>query len=106
MKKETVITAIVFLSVGFLAGYVFSARKPERLAASASVNARASAPSAAADAPNGAASVGVAGLPKGHPPVTDAEIVQFFEEASSRNPSNPQPRLKLADFLYDRHRFR
>lgn len=46
------------------------------------------------------------GLPKGHPPVTDAEVIQFFQSASARNPSDAAPRLKLADFLYDRHRFR
>ncbi len=103
MKKETIITAIVFLGVGFLAGYVFSARKAPRSATSVSLNAPNPE---AAGAQNGSTGEEVSGLPQGHPPVTDNEIIQFFESASTRNPADPQPRLKLADFLYDRHRFR
>lgn len=106
MKKETIITAIVFLGVGFLAGYVFSARKAERPAPSVSLSTPAPASTGASDAGNSSAGENVSGLPKGHPPVTDAEIIQFFESASTRNPTDPQPRLKLADFLYDRQRFR
>ncbi|MGH9396606.1 MAG: tetratricopeptide repeat protein [Terriglobia bacterium] len=123
MKKETLITAIVFLGVGFLAGFAFSAHRnsvqrqkaatSSALAAPAAQPGQADAPAASdtAASPNGSTgSGGTPGaigsqLPKGHPPVNDAEVIQFFKDASARSPKDPAPRLKLADFLYDRRRF-
>lgn len=106
MKRETLITAIVFLGVGFLAGYVFNAQRTSRQqAASSSVAATSSSSRASAPAAQDDPGQDASGLPKGHPPVNDAEIIQFFKEAATRNPSDPEPRLKLANFLYDRHHF-
>lgn len=112
MKKETLITAIVFLGVGFLAGYVFNAQRnsasKQQPTAASNVAPASSSQQAGMPAPqNGAdsSSPDASRLPKGHPPITDAEIVQFFKDAASRNPSDPEPRLKLANFLYDQHHF-
>lgn len=111
MKKETLITAIVFLGVGFLAGYVFNAQRnsasKQQPAASNVAAAPSSQQASAPAAQDGAdsASPDAASLPKGHPPITDAEIVKFFKDAASRNPSDPEPRLKLANFLFDQHHF-
>lgn len=44
-------------------------------------------------------------LPKGHPPINAAEVIQFFKDASTRSPNDPAPRLKLADYLFDRRQF-
>ncbi len=108
MKKETIITAIVFLAAGFLGGYVYSARRVSGSgpAAGATASATASPQEAAGDAAPANTSGDLASqLPKGHPRLSDAEVIQFFEDAAAHNPMNPSPRLKLANFLFDRRRF-
>lgn len=108
MKKETLITAIVFLGVGFLAGFAFKSHRtpPAQQGATAPPAASRQVDSmAGAAAANGAPSDISSGLPKGHPQLTDAEVIQFFKDASAHNPGNPAPRLKLADFLYDRKQY-
>lgn len=109
MKKETLITAIVFLGVGFLAGFAFKAhRTPSAVQSPAPVTSgsqQASPTNSASSASSGAPSDISSDLPKGHPQLTDAEVIQFFKDASAHNPSDPAPRLKLADFLYDRKQY-
>ncbi|MGH9377600.1 MAG: tetratricopeptide repeat protein [Terriglobia bacterium] len=131
MKKETLITAVVFLGVGFLAGFAFSAHRsslqrplqretPVASSASSQQPAGDSAPSGpsgqssqpASPEPSSSQASSDSGeadlaskLPKGHPQLTDAEVIQFFKDASQHNPGNPAPRLKLADFLYDRKQY-
>lgn len=109
MKKETLITAIVFLGVGFLAGFAFKAHRTPSAGQSAAVATPASQQASPADgastASNGAPSDISSDLPKGHPQLTDAEVIQFFKDASAHNPGNPAPRLKLADFLYDHKQY-
>lgn len=116
MKKETLITAIVFLGVGFLAGYAFSAHRSSLERQSALASAAASqqvsgdsgssaSPSGAQDSAGGGPSDLSSQLPKGHPQLTDAEVIQFFKDAAAHNPGNPAPRLKLADFLYDHKQY-
>ncbi len=109
MKKETLITAIVFLGAGFLGGYVYSARR-----LSVASPTPGAAPSAAATTQGTAGNSGAGNaasgdfasqLPKGHPPLNDAEVIQFFKDAAAHNPADPAPRLKLANFLYDRRRY-
>ncbi|MGH9359039.1 MAG: tetratricopeptide repeat protein [Terriglobia bacterium] len=104
MKKETLITALVFLGAGFLGGYVYSARRvsASRPAAGAIPSATASPQSTAGDGSNGDLS---SELPKGHPRLSDAEVIQFFKDAAAHNPVDLAPRLKLANFLFDRKRF-
>ncbi|MGH9354349.1 MAG: tetratricopeptide repeat protein [Terriglobia bacterium] len=122
MKKETLITAVVFLGVGFLAGFAFSAhrsslqRSLQRQISAASAaspqptgdsgsSGQSASPSDAQASPGGGPSGLASKLPKGHPQLTDAEVIQFFKDASQHNPGNPAPRLKLADFLYDRKQY-
>lgn len=108
MKKETIITAVIFLAVGFLAGYITDAQM--------NWNARqksAQATSAPTEMPPGgdAASVpagGAApqqGLPEGHPPIDSASIVKQMETMAEQNPQNVEVRLKLANFLYDQKQY-
>lgn len=115
MKKETLITAIVFLGVGFLAGYAFSAHRsslerqsalpPAAASQQTSTDSSQSASSTEAQASVGGPSDLTSQLPKGHPQLTDAEVIQFFKDAAAHNPGNPVPRLKLADFLYDHKQY-
>jgi tetratricopeptide (TPR) repeat protein len=102
LKKETVITAVVFLAVGFLAGYIYDAQKNWN-----AQRAAASAPHAREDAPGEAAPAGGAGggmgqtLPEGHPPIDTSAVVKTLEEQAAQSPADPEPRLKLANYLYD-----
>lgn len=109
MKKETLITAVVFLGAGFLAGYVYSARRLSvaRSAPDAVSSTTATSGGTAGDTPatGGPESEIAAQLPKGHPPLNDAEVIQFFKDAAAHNPADATPRLKLANFLFDRRRF-
>jgi len=45
------------------------------------------------------------GLPEGHPPIDPAAVIRVLEEQASRNPNDPEPRLRLANFLYDQRNF-
>jgi len=110
MKRETVITATVFLVVGFLAGYItFS------LTSSKGPGSPASGPEAASaqpqgDAPAGATASGAAAsatgaLPQGHPPVDVDTAIRMVQGEMARNPKDRKLPLGLANFLYDQKRF-
>lgn len=104
MKKETVITAIVFLIVGFLAGYISKEQvndSPQKRAASASVghtHDEAAGGLPAAGAPG--AGMGQ-GLPEGHPPLDSSAMVKALEEQMAQNPKDPALRLQLGNVYYD-----
>lgn len=101
MKKEIVITAVVFLSVGFLSGYIFQAQrswKAQQQVASASAQDH--------DHDHDHEPAGsLAALPEGHPPVDTGTILKTLEEAAAQNPTDPEPRLRLANYLYDQRQW-
>jgi tetratricopeptide (TPR) repeat protein len=108
MKKETIITAVIFLAVGFLAGYITDAQM--------SWSARQKAPQAAVapsemPPPEGDVSASAGGtmpqqgLPEGHPPIDSAAVIQQMESLAAQNPKDVDVRLKLADFLYDQKQY-
>jgi tetratricopeptide (TPR) repeat protein len=105
MKKETIVTALICLAVGFLAGYITDAQL--------SWNARQKAGQAALPAaipPGGAAATpaGITapqGLPEGHPPIDATSVVKQMEDVAAQNPRDPSVRLKLANFLYDQKQY-
>ena len=109
VKKETIVTAIVFLSVGFLAGYIYNAQKSSALRQKAVTSAPmngSDGDSNGAGSVLGAASDGTSlALPEGHPPVNDTTLVRFFEEEAARNPKDSRPCLKLANLYFDRRDF-
>ncbi len=103
MKKETIITAIVFFAMGCLAGYVGADYKAS--------NSRPAAESPAGTLGNAAPSDQGAGqaqspnLPKGHPPIDDSAMVKVLQDEAAQNPKDPAPALKLANYLYDQRKF-
>ncbi|HEV2493596.1 MAG TPA: tetratricopeptide repeat protein [Terriglobia bacterium] len=120
MKKETIITAAVFLGVGFLAGYVYNAQRHSATpdsevripAASQPLADAPPAGAATADTPSapstssspaGTASPGA--LPPGHPPVDPASTVKLLEDQAAARPNDPSPPLELANYLYDQKQF-
>lgn len=103
MKKETIIAAVVFCGVGFLAGYIYQAQTSFREAQ----RRAAGVPVVTEEAPSGAAETSVPGgemgqrLPEGHPPIDISAVVKTLEEQAAQSPKDPAPRLKLANYLYD-----
>ncbi len=112
MKKETIITAVVFFIVGFLAGYITDVQLNWSSGQKTAV-ARGSRLGSEMPAPTGGAardSTSLAGgtpqnLPEGHPPIDAALITQTLQEEAEKNPRDPEPRLKLANFLYDHQQY-
>ncbi|MGA2630644.1 MAG: tetratricopeptide repeat protein [Terriglobia bacterium] len=106
MKRETIITAIVFLAVGFLAGYITDAQlnwnAQKRAASTPHVHDETTEGAAMPGA--GGAGMGQ-GLPQGHPPIDTSAVVKTLEEQSAQNPNDPEPRLKFANYLYDQQQW-
>ena len=124
MKRETLVTAIVFLCVGFLAGYITKAQMnagtaqgPRIVTATSSgmSGAANSAGATMASLPEGHPPINAAtaaggvtappALPQGHPPIDRAAILARLEEAAAKSPNSPDACLQLADFLYDQKEY-
>lgn len=123
MKKETIITAMVFLVVGFFAGYIaeaeFNWNAPEKMSAAGAVAAASNSPAQpagdSASSDSAGAAMGASGappgangdlkLPPGHPPLDAAATVRALEDQAAKNPQDPTPALELADFYYDQQQF-
>jgi TPR repeat protein len=107
MKKETILTAVVFFVVGFLAGYITDAQMSWSGRQKALMTATPGMPS---EMPSGSASStaqggGMPGLPEGHPPIDSALIIRQLEAEAQQNPKDPEIPLKLANFLYDQRQY-
>ncbi len=103
MKKETIITAIVFFGVGFLSGYIYDAQKnwsAQQRAANVPHTHEGEA-----DAAAGAGMPSSGALPEGHPAIDTSAVVRTLEDEAARNPRDPQPRLRLANYLYDQQQW-
>src|SRR5208283_3969709 len=108
MKKETIITAMIFLAVGFLAGYITDAQMNwsarQKAAPAAAAPSEMPPPGGAASAPAGGA-MPQRGLPEGHPPIDSAAVIQQMEDLAAQSPKDVDVRLKLANFLYDQKQY-
>ena len=110
MKIETIVTAIIFFSVGFLAGFIYKSQRQASVPAAAVATAGTSASDAGSAA--GAMSAGAGGnidpatgLPNGHPPLEVARVIENLTQRANQNPKDPQVPLELANYLYDKHYF-
>jgi cytochrome c-type biogenesis protein CcmH/NrfG len=107
MKKETLLTAVVFLVVGFLAGYItaaqmgWSGRQKSVMTASSGMTAENTGGSPG----TGQGGAMPSGLPQGHPPIDNALIIKQLQEEAQQNPKDPDIPLKLANFLYDQGKY-
>jgi len=107
MKKETVLTAVVFLVVGFLAGYITAAQMGWSGRQKGMIT-----PSSGMTAENAGGSPGTAqggttpsGLPEGHPPIDNALIIKQLQEEAQQNPKDSDIPLRLANLLYDQRQY-
>ena len=108
MKRETIITAIVFLVVGFFAGYIteaeFNWNAPPTIAPSAAAAAAETPAGTDQSAPMGGTG-DAAKLPPGHPPLEIAGKIKSLEDQALQNPQDSAPRLEVANLYYDQHQF-
>src|ERR1017187_330155 len=109
MKKETILTAVIFLAVGFLAGYITDAQMNwngrQKATQMAATPPEMPPPTGgAASAPSGG-EMPKQGLPEGHPPIDSAAVIQQMENMAAQNPNDVDIRLKLANFLYDQKQY-
>jgi len=107
MKKETLLTAVVFLVVGFLAGYITAAQMGWSGRQKGVMTASSSLPSDNAGGSAATAQGGTmpSGLPEGHPPIDNGLIIKQLQEEAAQNPKDPDIPLKLANFLYDQRQY-
>ena len=109
MKKETIITALVFFVLGSIAGYVFKAQRSGEAALSDPGGATpgpaqagsAAAPAEVPETGTASASPANTALPPGHPAISDAAVVHTLEQQASQSPQDPAIPLQLANYLYD-----
>ena len=103
MKKETIITAVIFLAVGFLAGYITEAQlnwNARQKVGQPATEASETPPTGTPTAPPGGG-MSQQGLPEGHPPIDSAAVIGQMEDMAAQNPKNAEIRLELANKLYD-----
>jgi tetratricopeptide (TPR) repeat protein len=93
MRRDLLITALLFTAIGFAGGYLYWRQ----------VAGGALRPTVA-PAPTAGQTEGEA-LPEGHPPMDVSQRWRALQEAAEKNPRDPRPALELANFLYDVERW-
>jgi cytochrome c-type biogenesis protein CcmH/NrfG len=107
VRRETILTAVVFLVVGFLAGYITDAQLNWNARQRAAMTTGPSPEMPGGGGPSSPATGGAMhrGLPEGHPPIDSGAVIKAVQEQAAQNPQDPQPLLKLANFLYDQRQY-
>ena len=94
MRRDLLITALLFTAIGFVGGYVYS-QQTSRGALRTVVQPPAPSPAAEGDEE----------LPTGHPPLDVAQRWRELQERAEANPRDAATARELADFLYDLERW-
>ena len=93
MRRDLLITALLFTAIGFAGGYLYW-----RQVAGGTLRPTV-APTPTAGQTEGEA------LPEGHPPMDVSQRWRTLQEEAEKNPRDPGPALELANFLYDVERW-
>jgi len=96
LRRDLFVTALLFVAVGFIAGYIYTRSAGGRSAAVLPAEEMVGA---------SGASGSQAGLPEGHPPLDVAQRWRTLQEKAEKNPRDPQAALELANLLYDLERW-
>jgi Tetratricopeptide repeat len=106
VKIETIVTAVIFFSVGFLAGFIYKSQRQVNVPVPAAATTSTGAASAGPMGGGSGTNINPAtGLPNGHPPLEVAQIIQSYEQQANQNPRDPKIPLQLANYLYDNKQF-
>lgn len=92
MRRDLLITALLFTAIGFVGGYVFF----KQLSSGALRTVVQ---------PEAPAAEGEEGLPAGHPPLDLAQRWRELQERAEASPRDAATARELADFLYDLQRW-
>jgi len=97
MRRDLVLTAVIFVVVGFVAGYIYMSQvqwRQQRAAAGGR-------PSPLLELP-----ANIEGeLPAGHPPMDVARQIVELRQEAERNPKDAVAAFRLADLLFEIERF-
>ena len=105
MKREIIITAIVFFGVGFLVGYMFNAHDQADTARAVPAVTGQAALGSLPQGGGGPSDSSLQSLPEGHPPIDIEPMVKALEQQAAQDSRNPEPPLQLANLYYDNRRF-
>lgn len=95
MRRDLLITALLFAAIGFAGGYFYSEQRVGHSLRPAVEPAVAAGNSAQS----------MEGLPQGHPPLDMAQRWRELQEKAEANPNDSQAALELANLLYDIQRW-
>ncbi len=105
MKKETIATAVIFLAVGFLAGYITNDQMNWNARQKPAQTGMAPGMPPAGTNPPPMGGPNAQSLPEGHPPIDSGAVIKQMQEMAAQNPKDAEIRLKLANFLYDQRQY-
>ena len=94
MRRDLLITALVFTAIGFVGGYVYT-----QYAGTSAHSMPTSGPAAMAN-PEPEAT-----LPEGHPPLDVAQRWRTLQQQAEATPNDSKPALELANLLFDMQRW-
>lgn len=98
MRRELILTALIFTVLGFLAGHVYT-----RQALESQTNP---SPQPVINPEAAPASTDMeANLPPGHPPINTEEMIHSLRQAAEQNPKDARAAVALANALVDARRF-
>lgn len=92
MRRDLLITALIFTVVGFIAGIVYD----RQTGGGGLCTPPAQSPVSQASEPT---------LPQGHPPLDVAQRWQTLQQQAEANPRDARAAFELANFLYDSERW-
>jgi tetratricopeptide (TPR) repeat protein len=90
MRRDLLVTALVFLLVGFVAGALYTGTIGGSTIVAAPGRPAATVPAPASEE-----------LPEGHPPMDTAARWQELRDRAVANPNDEQAQVDLGNFLYD-----
>jgi tetratricopeptide (TPR) repeat protein len=93
VRRDLLITALLFTAIGFAGGYVYSLQ-----------GVKSRLQPVVQPAPSSSAQ-NAEGLPEGHPPLEAAQRWRSLQEKAEANPNDPAAALELANLLYDLQRW-
>lgn len=97
MRRDLVLTASLFVVIGFLAGYIYTNQTQWRQQRAASGGRVSSLLEMPADIE--------AELPEGHPPIDVARQIMALRQEAEENPEDAAAAFRLAELLFELERF-
>ncbi len=95
MRRDLLITALVFTAIGFVGGYVYTQYGGQGSRSTTTLSGPAAIASPGSEAT----------LPEGHPPLDVAQRWRTLQQQAEANPNDSKTTLELANLLFDLQRW-